>query len=366
MSERRTSNRREFLRGKAAAKAAAGMLDAGTGEASGTREGGEPYLIQLSRPAMACRFEIFLNAGQYPDGPQAALEALDLVERLEDQLTVYRDTSEVMHVNRYAAGEPIAVEPRLFALLALAVKLSQETAGAFDITTGPLTKVWGFYRRAGAVPTVDAIDEALAAVGAGHLILDAEQGTIHFARSGVELNLGAIGKGYALDRAAELLGAAGVGDFLLHGGQSSVLARGSQAPRASGGWSVGVGDPLRPAVRLAEVYLRDRALATSGASQQFFRHAGKRYGHILDPRTGRPAEGVFSATVVAPAAAEADALSTAFYTLGVDGAVAYCQDHPRIGMLLVHPREDGSSVEITTAGLAEDDWRRLPPAGSAG
>jgi thiamine biosynthesis lipoprotein len=202
------------------------------------------------------------------------------------------------------------------------------------------------------------LQAALNRVGIRHLVLDGTRGTIRFLREGIELNLGAIGKGYALDREAAELCAAGVNDFLLHGGQSSVLARGSHAGTGAG-WIVGLGDPLRPDRRLAEIRLRDRALATSGASHQFFRSQGKRYGHILDPRTGWPAEGVFSSTVLAPSAAEADALSTAFYTLGVERAYEYCREHPQIGMVLLHPGRGASSVEVATAGLDERDFRRL-------
>jgi thiamine biosynthesis lipoprotein len=317
----------------------------------------ESYLVQLSRPAMACRFEISLNAGQHEAGSEAALAALDQIEEIESQLTVYRDNSEVAHINQLAADQAIPVEQRLFDLLTTAVRLAAETGGAFDITSGPLTKIWGFYRRNGAIPAACELSTAMQSVGSRYLALDAEQRTIRFARRGMELNLGAIGKGYALDRAAETMAAAGVDNFLVHGGQSSVLARGSRGLAAAGGWSVGIGHPLKPEKRLAEVWLRDRALATSGASHQFFRHQGKRYGHILDPRTGWPAEGILSSTVLAPTAAEADALSTAFYALGVAETVDWCRAHPSIGALLVHSSADGSSIEITICGLTENDWR---------
>ena len=369
MHARRTTNRREFLQGRSAADALAAAVDRALPQAqvpSATADdpprGDDPaerYLVQLSRPAMACQFTVFLNAGQYEQGTEAAIAALDLVEQLEDQLTAYRDTSEVTHINRRAAEENVPLEPRLFELLELALRISRDTDGAFDITTGPLTKVWGFYRRAGTIPTNDDLRAAHEKVGAEHVLLNEADRTIRFARPGMELNLGAIGKGYALDRAAEAMTTAGVDDFLLHGGQSSVIARGSRGGAAPAGWIVGLSDPLRPERRLAEITLRDRALATSGASHQFFRHAGKRYGHILDPRTGWPAEGVFSATVIAPTAAAADALSTAFYTLGVDEARAYCDRHPDIGMVLLHPGKGGSSVEVATAGLTEEQFRRL-------
>jgi len=368
MSAENPTSRREFLQGRAAANALGSAIDKLSGVLNTASEATKPsdsaaqqerYLVQLSRPAMACQFAVFLNAGQYEEGTEAALAALDLVELLEAQLTVYRDTSEVMMINQRAAQVTVPVETGLYTLLALAARLSQATGGAFDITAGPLVKVWGFYKRAGAIPPADELQAALACVGSQHLVFDDAALTIRFNHPGLELNLGAIGKGYALDRAAELLAAAGVHDVLLHGGQSSVLARGSHAGSDSGGWLVGLANPLRPEQRLAEIVVHDRALATSGASHQFFRSQGKRFGHILDPRTGWPAEGVFSSTVVAPTAAAADALSTAFYTLGVDGALAYCREHPEVGMVLLHPGKGASSVELTSAGLGERELRRI-------
>ncbi|HEY1601318.1 MAG TPA: FAD:protein FMN transferase [Pirellulales bacterium] len=365
---RPTSNRREFLQGRAAADALAAAIDRvlpapqadpSAAPAASESQDGDRYLVQYARQAMACQFAVLLNAGQYDEGAESAIAALDLVEQLEEQLTVYRDTSEVMLVNREAAAREVVLEPGVYALLSNAVRMARETGGAFDITAGPLVKTWGFYKRAGAIPSEHDLQTALARVGSQHIVLDDARHTIHFAKPGMELNLGAIGKGYALDRSAQLLADAGVADFLLHGGQSSVLARGSRGGAATGGWSVGLRDPLRPERRLAEIRLRDRALATSGATHQFFRHQGKRYGHILDPRTGWPAAGVFSSTALAPTAAEADALSTAFYTMGVEAARAFCADRAEIGMVLLYPDKQGSSVEVATAGLEAGDWRLL-------
>jgi thiamine biosynthesis lipoprotein len=173
------------------------------------------------------------------------------------------------------------------------------------------------------------------------------------------MNLGAIGKGYALDRAAEVLQDAGVEDFLLHGGRSSVLARGSNAAAelGAGGWTVSLEDPLRPGRTLAEFTLRNAALGTSGTAAQFFRHGGRRYGHILDPRCGQPAEGMFSATVVAPTAAEADALSTAFYVLGPDRTAEYCGRHPGIAALLVAASPDRNASRVAACNFAEGALR---------
>lgn len=304
---------------------------------------------------MACEFEVLVPAEPTANAAEAALAALDLVEALEAQLTIYRPTGEVARLNQEAHRGPVAIDPGLAELLARAEDLGRETQGAFDITAGALTKAWGFFERAGRVPADDRLAAALAVSGWRHFELDRAAGTVRYRVAGLELNLGAIGKGYALDRAAALLDQAGLGTYLLHGGQSSVRVRsGAQPEGPRQGWTLGVVDPLRPGRRLAQLRLVDRALGTSGSGTQFFREGGRRYGHILDPRTGRPADGVYSATVLAPTAAEADALATALYVLGPVQALDYAARHPEIGVALVIPGGPGG-CELVTANLGPDE-----------
>jgi thiamine biosynthesis lipoprotein len=357
MRPERTSNRREFLRGQAAVDALADLADrVALADAPLEPSGGagRHYLVKWARRAMACQFEVFLNAGQYERGAEAGLAALDLVDALEEQLSIFRETSEVRALNRCAGAEPVPVESGLFELLSMCAKLHRATSGAFDITAGPLSRVWGFTHRAGRVPPPEELAQAMAAAGADGVRLDAINGAISFDRPGMEVNFGAIGKGFALDRCGELLATRGVEDFLLHGGRSSVLAHGDRG--GDDAWTVGLQHPLRPGQTLARIRLRNAALGTSGASCQFFKHEGKRYGHILDPRTGWPASGVFSSTAVAPTAALADALSTAFYILGPDGAREYCESHPGVGFLMLVPNTTGSAVEIAMHGLPPESW----------
>lgn len=374
---KKTTSRRQFLTGQSAAEALADLTH-GTGDAAlpaganryapagtqGDQEPGGRFLIQVARQAMACEFEVFLNAGQAPHGAELAVEALDLVARLEEQLTVYNDESEVSMINLLADQQPRDVEPGLFALLQLARELYEQTGGAFDITAGPLSKVWGFYRRQGRVPAPDDLAEARSHVGSHLVRLDPNRLTVELDHAGVEINLGAIGKGYALDRCAQQLLEAGVADFLIHGGQSSVLAWGTQlgAPHGEKGWSVGLRHPLRPERRLAEIMLRGRAMGTSGTGTQSFHHQGRRYGHILDPRTGQPAEGVYSATVLAPTAAEADALATAFYVMGPEVAVEHCRGREELSMIMVCPGASTGSIRVVQAGMKEQEWKLLETA----
>jgi FAD:protein FMN transferase len=352
------SNRREFLKGKAARDALEGFADGFKAELPKAdrplEQPTETYLLEFARDAMAVEFQVLLNASQQA-GSDAAVAALDLVERLEAQLTVYRDTSEVSRINQQAHETEVVVEPRLFALLQLAQQIARDTGGAYDMTSGPLSKVWGFYRRQGRMPGDEEVAEALPRVGYQKILLDEAQRTIRFAVAGMELNLGGIGKGHALDRMRELLVKDDVEHFLLHGGNSSVMAHGSRAGMS--GWTVGLAHPLKSGERLAEFRLHNQALGTSGSGTQYFHHQGKRYGHIIDPRSGRPAGAVLSSTVIAPTAAEADALSTAFYVGGIDLAREYCGSHPEIGAVLV--TQTGVKLQLEPISLADDAWTRL-------
>jgi thiamine biosynthesis lipoprotein len=357
-----SSSRREFLSGRAAARSLRDLAEKVTvgqetlGDPAGTASPAAraTYLLECRRDAMATVFEVLLNAGQYPNAMEAAVESLDLIERLEDQLTVYREHSEVSQINRLAAQSPTPVERRLFELLALAVEIHAQTRGAYDITAGALSQVWGFSRRQGRLPDEEELGRAKLAVGSDGIELDERRGTIAFKEEGLTINLGSIGKGYALDRAGACLRDMGVDDFLLHCGQSSVLAQGDRLDGSgTQGWRVGVSHPLRPDVRLAEIRLANQGLGTSGSGKQFFHHEGRRLSHILDSRTGWPAEGVLSATVVASDATLADALSTAFFVLGPDESLEICRLREDLAVLFVLPGEREGRLHLVDHGFQE-------------
>jgi FAD:protein FMN transferase len=315
--------------------------------AAGRRSIGDDYWIRVHRRAMACRFEITL-ASQDGASVPAARAALNEIDRLEDLLSVFREESAITYVNRRAAseraGEPIEIDKMLFGLLGLCGELHHATDGAFDITSTPLSRCWGFLQREGCVPAREAIEAARASVGFAAVDLDRERRTVRFRRAGIELNLGAIGKGYALDRVAIDMRRSGVTDALLSAGRSSLLAIGGR----DAGWYVEVVSARRDEAEgdrpIARVWLRDAALGTSGAGEQFVIADGTRYGHVIDPRTGWPAAGVLSASVIAASAALADALSTAFLVGGAELAERYCAKHPNV-MAIVTP-DDGSETRV--------------------
>lgn len=290
------------------------------------------YWQHISRSAMACRFEVTLPLDD-PAGVSVARQALDEVERLEAQLTIFRENSEVSFINQQAAYGPTRVEERLFSLLLFCQELCRETGGAFDITSGRLSRCWGFVRREGRIPEPDEIEQARSLVGSDKLLFDREARTVRFAHAGVEINLGSVGKGYTLDRIAAMM-RNHTRSALLSAGASSIYAIGC-GDHGDNGWVVGVRHPADKSRRLAIARLRDVALSTSGGEEQFFERGGKRYVHIIDPRTGWPADRVSSVTVIAPSAAVTDALATAFYVGGPELAAAYCDAHPNILVLML-------------------------------
>lgn len=312
-------------------------------------------LLRFSRRAMATTFELLLPFGERSASALAG-EVLELIDELESQLTVYRDDSDISDVNRRAASEAVTVEDGLFDLLALCGRLTADTDGAFDITAGPLIKSWGFFKRQGRVPPPADRQEALERVGMKNVELIPEARTVRFLKPGMEINLGSIGKGYALDRCAALLRQRGTASALLHGGGSSVFALGSQ-PGDQRGWPVGIRHPWDDSRRLSVIHLRDQALGTSAATYQNFEYNSRRLGHLLDPRSGRPAEGIATASAVAGSAAEADALATAFFVLGIDKTRLFCQRHPEYGAIML---PDGDDAKPLVFNLAPDLVTQLP------
>jgi FAD:protein FMN transferase len=295
------------------------------------------YHVQFSRTAMACQFEVLIR----PEDRafvSAVVGAFDLVEALEQQMSVYRGDSEVSSINAAAAAGPVQVEAGLYGLLKSSREIGAETGGAFDITTGALIRAWGFLGRQGAVPEPERLAAARTCSGWQNVDMDDDARTVSFRRPGVEINLGAIGKGFALDRLAASLSEAGLRNYLVHAGHSSIVARGDSA--SGPGWTVSIRRPGGGS--FGSLTLRDQAVSTSSAATRFFESGDRRYGHILDPRSGEPASRNALCSVVAPSAAKAEALSTAFFVMNRDEVARYFDDHDGIGIILSALSEDGS------------------------
>lgn len=301
-------------------------------------------VVTMQREAMACQFEI--QFGEPKPARTDGLAALDLIEELEQQLTVYRDDSEVSRLNSRAPLQPVVVEEKLFELLTLCKRLGKETDGAFDITAGPLVRMWGFKRRQGRFPDEEEIRRVLQTVGMDYMHLDPTQWTVKFAQPGMEINLGGIGKGYALDRAGQQF--PGLRNALLSAGHSSLLAKGK--PYWDSHWQIDVLHPLEPGMRVATVRLKDRGFSTSGVSEQFFWHQGRRYSHLIDPRTGWPVQGVLQVSVVAANASVAEVLSTAFFVNGLQWTENFCKKHPNVGVLFIPDPGPDQNIQVYKLG----------------
>ncbi|QDT43037.1 Thiamine biosynthesis lipoprotein ApbE precursor [Gimesia alba] len=356
MSEKKTnSNRRDFLTGrvlKQAAERAGDQLADYLNEATedfAAPTGGST--IRLSTRAMATEFAVVMNPGPSQQVMHAS-DALDLLHELEQLMTVYRTSSEMSRVNTAAAAGPAEMDPRLFEILDQARQICLDTAGGFDPSSGPLITLWRECRQQGRIPSQQEIDECLKHTGIDQFHFDHSAQTIQYNSPENELNLGGIGKGFALDLAGQFLIEQELENWLFYGGFSSILARGThnQLP----GWPIGIKNPLFTSQRLGTVLLQNTSMSTSGSSVQHFRHEGKRYGHILDPRTGWPVSELLSVTVIAPNAALADALSTAFYVIGIEKALEYCDNHSEVGTILIPPPSQGRKLSPVIRGIPNE------------
>ncbi len=271
-------------------------------------------LFYESRPAMGTSFEVYVYAPDRERASELFEAAFDEIERVEQALSNYRSSSELSRINAIAADAPVVTDPEVFALLERAFDYSRQSDGAFDVTVGKLMKAWGFFRGAGRYPSNEELARAREQTGLQRVKLDQRARSAFFLTRGIELDLGGIGKGYALDCVARVLRDAGVTAALINSGSSSIYAIG--APPGKAGWPVRVSDPLDRTRILSTILLKDQSLSTSGNYEKFFQLNGRTYCHIMDPRSGRPVEGMLQTSVIAPEATDSDALSTAVFVMG--------------------------------------------------
>ncbi len=269
---------------------------------------------------------------------------------LDSMMTNWTATSEVARLNRDAAAGPTPVEPEVATVLAKAMDVTRETAGAMDLTVEPIVRAWGFLGGKPHVPDSTTIAAAFAHVGARHVHLDRVRSTLAL-DPGTRIDLGGIAKGYAVERVAALLRDAGVHDGLVDL-SGNMMAMG--APPGESGWRIGIRDPRDREPWFARVTLRDRAISTSGQYEQFVAANGRTYGHIIDPRTGQPAQGVLSVTVIAASPFETDAWDTGLFVLGPEEAMKVARAHPEIAVILVVPSISGPDVVWVERTLRDD------------
>ncbi|MDX2030255.1 MAG: FAD:protein FMN transferase [Blastocatellia bacterium] len=276
--------------------------------------GGQPARYEENRLSMACAWTIVAHGDEEKSLPGIVAAAFDEIDRIDRLMSHYKPESPLSRINREAGRGPVVVEPELFDFLADCLRYSRDSNGAFDVTVGPLMKAWGFFRGEGRMPTRAELAAARGKIGYRHVLLDPAAGAIRFDREGVELDLGGIAKGYAVDRAVAVLRSRGISRALVNGCGSTIYGLG--APPGETGWELKLQDPLDPKRSAMTVRLKDRALSVSGSYEKFFRLNGRRYSHIMDPRTGLPVQGVLSVAVLATDGTAGDALDNVYYVQG--------------------------------------------------
>ena len=294
-----------------------------------------PVRYEASHPAMGTVYTVAAYGADADFLAATVNEVFDEIDRLDAQMSNYKPESELSRINRDAAHQDVVVEPHLFGLIQLCLRLSEDTEGAFDVTVGPLMKAWGFFRGEGHVPNPQEIRDVLRHVGYRHVHLDAERRALHFDEAGIELDLGAKAKGYAVDRAVDILKENGVSSALVSAGNSSIYALG--APPGERAWKISLRDPFNGNRAAEVIYLKNFSVSTSGSYERFFTLGGRKYAHIMDPHTGRPVENMLSTAAFTEHTADSDGLSTALYVLGVEASRKYLAQHPNVATIFYLP-----------------------------
>jgi thiamine biosynthesis lipoprotein len=249
--------------------------------------------------------------------------------RIDALLSNYRAESEWSEMNRRAAQEPVTVSLELFQLLSACLAYSRKSEGAFDIAVGPLMKLWGFYKGSGRLPSREEVASVLPNVGYRHIHLNANEQTVRFDRTGVELDPGGIGKGYAVDCMVNVLRQLGFQIAMVAGSDSTIYGMGAP-PTEPKGWRVGIKDPRNARQMMAEVFLKDMSMSTSGSYEKFFRAEGRAYAHIMDPRTGFSAQENGSVSVIAPRTIDSEAWAKPYFVNGRQWAASHKPDEFRV------------------------------------
>ena len=298
-----------------------------------------PNLHRFAHRAMATIYEILVVTEDASYAQQASQEAFFELDRLEQELSRFLPNSDIARLNQLAAHQPLRLGLDAFECLQLSKRISAETNGAFDVTVGPLMKCWLNPDKSLRTPTAEEIEEARRNVGMELLELDETQHHVALQASPVHVDLGAVGKGFAVDVMARVLREWEIDAALIHGGHSSVYALG--APPDRKGWPLTLTNPMNAEDILADLHLQDCAVSGSGLQK------GQ---HIINPRTAHPLSGKRAAWATAPDAATSDAVSTAFMLMAPEEVQEYCRQHPGVGALIIW-RDDEGKESVLRVGI---------------
>lgn len=298
--------------------------------------------FEFTEPHMGTEFRLVLYAGDETSAATASRAAFARIAELDNHLSDYKPTSELMQLCQKAGGPPVRVGPDLFRVLEYGQEVARLSGGAFDVTVGPLTRLWRQARHTRKLPDADKLAQALALVGYQNVKLDLKTRTVQLMKPGIQLDLGGIAKGYAGDAVLETLRRHGIRRALLAAGGDITVGT---APPGRKGWLVGIA-PLANPDRLPSRYLilENQAVSTSGDAEQYVEIQGIRYSHILDPRTGLGLVGRMSATVVAPRGIQSDSLTKPVAVLGADRAFKIIDSVEGAAALLIIKTDKGQET----------------------
>jgi thiamine biosynthesis lipoprotein len=266
---------------------------------------------------MGSDFEITVVAKTQLEADKQIGIAISEISRIEALISSWKPTSETSNINKNAGVSPVKVSKELFNLIQRALKISNLTDGAFDISYASMDKLWKYDGSMTQMPSKEAIKKSVAKVGYKDIVVDPQNSTVFLKNKGMKIGFGAIGKGYAADKAKKLLISNGVSGGIINA-SGDINSWGSKPSGSS--WQVAITNPLNKNKAFAMLPIKD-AVVTSGNYEKYVIFNSRRYSHIIDPRTGYPSQGIISVTVFAPKAELADALATSVFVMGVETGI---------------------------------------------
>jgi thiamine biosynthesis lipoprotein len=309
---------------------------------SGASAGQSPASTRQYRYLMGTSVEVEAIGRDEPTRKRAIEAAFAAMGEVDRLMSNYRDDSELTAINHLAALRDVAVTEPMFSVLKAALDVSRRSNGAFDVTVGPLVRLWGFHDKKPHVPDAAELAAVRPLIDYRQVVLDAATRTVRFARHGIELDLGGIAKGFAVELAAGVLRHEALAGFIDAGGNQYLLG----TPPGKTRWSIGVKDPDDPRRLLGAIETQETSVSTSADYANFLVENGRRYGHILDPHTLAPSDRALSVTIVGRDATVADALSKAVFILGPKAGLALAAEFPGMAALIAYR---GPTAEVAIA-----------------
>jgi FAD:protein FMN transferase len=295
----------------------------------------------------AVRVEVY--GGTSDSRKAAADEAFDAIAEVDRLMSDYRSDSELTHLNRSAAAGPVIVSAPLFAVLQAAERVSRTSSGSFDVTVGPLMRLWGFKDKRPHVPTPAELTEIRGVIGFQNVVIDPIAHSVRFLQPGVQIDLGGIAKGFAVELAAGSLGRRGLRGVIDAGGNQFMVG----TPPGKPHWSVGISRPDLPEQLLGALDLAGGALSTSSDASNYLTANGQTYGHLLDPRSLRPSTASLSVTVISPDGTLSDALSKAVFVLGPRDGLTLLESFPETAGIVAYRQPDGHIAVAVSPSIAD-------------